>query len=91
MISALGAIHCITKEIGVNEPVFISHAKLQNRYNLPAPYEVKTYIKTPSGVASANVYWRTDTTQAYNILNMSQTLDTFRAYIPVQSYGDKIY
>jgi len=37
MISALGAIHCITKEIGVNEPVFISHAKLQNRYNLPAP------------------------------------------------------
>ncbi len=91
MISALGAIHCITKEIGVNEPVFISHAKLQNRYNLPAPYEVKTYIKTPSGVESAKVYWRTDTTQAYNILNMSQTLDTFRAYIPAQNYGDKIY
>jgi agmatine/peptidylarginine deiminase len=91
MISALGAIHCITKEIGVNEPIFISHAKLQNRPNLPAPYEVKSYIKTRTGVASANVYWRTDTTHAYNLLNMTQTLDTFRAYIPAQNYGAKIY
>lgn len=91
MISALGAIHCITKEIGVNEPVFISHAKLQNRPNLPGPYEVKSYIKTRSGVSSAKVYWRTDTTQAYNILNMTQTIDTFRAYIPAQIFGSKIY
>lgn len=91
MISALGAIHCITKEIGVTEPVFISHAKLLNRINLPAPYEVKTYIKTKSGVASAKVYWRTDTTQAYNAVNMTQALDTFRAGIPVQTSGTKIY
>jgi len=91
MISALGAIHCITKEIGVNEPVFISHAKLQDRSNLPAPYEVKSFIKTRSGVASAKVYWRTDTTQAYNIQNMSHALDTFRAFIPAGNFGDKIY
>ncbi|MBK8554158.1 MAG: agmatine deiminase family protein [Ignavibacteria bacterium] len=91
MISALGAIHCITKEIGVTEPVFISHAKLLNRINLPAPYEVKTYIKTKPGVASAKVYWRTDTTQAYNVVNMTQALDTFRAGIPVQTSGTKIY
>ena len=91
MISALGAIHCITKEIGVNEPVFISHVKLQDRYNIPAPYEVKSFIKTRSGVASAKVYWRTDTTHAYNILNMSQALDTFRAFIPAGNFGDKIY
>ncbi|HMS33792.1 MAG TPA: agmatine deiminase family protein [Ignavibacteria bacterium] len=91
MISALGAIHCITKEIGVNEPVFISHAKLNNRPNLPAPYEVKSYIKTRSGVASAKVYWRTDTTQAYNILSMTGAIDTFRASIPAQSYGSKIF
>lgn len=91
MISALGAIHCITKEIGVNEPVFISHAKLQDRYNIPAPYEVKSFIKTRLGIASAKVYWRTDTTQAYNILNMSQMLDTFRAFIPAGNIGDKIY
>ncbi len=91
MISALGAIHCITKEIGVNEPVFFSHAKLINTLNTTSPYEVKSYIKTKSGVASAKVYWRTDTTQAYNTVNMTQSLDTFRASIPAQALGTKIY
>lgn len=91
MISALGAIHCITKEIGVNEPIFFSHAKLLNTLNTASPYEVKSYIKTKSGVASARVYWRTDTTQSYNSVNMTQTLDTFRASIPAQSLGTKIY
>lgn len=91
MISALGAIHCITKEIGVNEPIFFSHAKLLNTLNTASPYEVKSYIKTKSGVASARVYWRTDTTQTYNSVNMTQTLDTFRASIPAQSLGTKIY
>jgi len=91
MISALGAIHCITKEIGVNEQIFFSHAKLLNTLNTTSPYEVKSYIKTKSGVASAKVYWRTDTTQAYNIVNMTQSLDTFRANIPAQTLGTNIY
>ncbi len=91
MISASGAIHCINKELGVAEPVFISHAKLLNTLNTTSPYEVKSFIKTKSGVASAKVYWRTDTTQAYNIVNMTQSLDTFRANIPAQTLGTKIY
>jgi agmatine/peptidylarginine deiminase len=91
MISALGAIHCITKEIGVNEPIFFSHAKLLNTLNTTSPYEVKSYIKTKSGVSAARVYWRTDTTQSYNSVNMTQSLDTFRANIPAQTLGTKIY
>ena len=91
MISALGAIHCITKEIGVNEQLFFSHAKLLNTLNTTSPYEIKSFIKTKSGVASAKVYWRTDTTQAYNIVNMTQSLDTFRANIPAQTLGTNIY
>lgn len=91
MISALGAIHCITKEIGVDEPLFISHAKLLNTLNTSSPYEVKAYIKTKTGVSTAKVFWRTDTTQAYNQINMTQNLDTFRASIPAQSLGTKIY
>ena len=91
MISALGAIHCITKEIGVNEPIFVSHAKLLNTLNTTSPYVVKSFIKTKSGVSSAKVNWRTDTTSAYNVINMTQALDTFRASIPAQSLGTKIY
>lgn len=91
MISALGAIHCITKEIGVFEPVFISHPKVENTSNTTSPYEVKAYIKTKSGVASAKVFWRTDTTQSYNETAMTSTLDTFKASIPPQSLGTKVY
>jgi agmatine/peptidylarginine deiminase len=90
MISALGAIHCITKEIGVKEPVFISHAKILT-VNTAAPYEVKAFIKTKSGISSAKVYWRTDTTQSYNPVDMTQSLDTFRADIPPQMFGTNIY
>ena len=91
MISASGAIHCINKELGVAEPVFISHAKLLNTLNTTSPYVVKSFIKTKTGVSSAKVYWRTDTTQAYNIVNMTQSLDTFRANIPAQTLGTNIY
>ncbi|MEO8209493.1 MAG: agmatine deiminase family protein [bacterium] len=91
MISALGAIHCITKEIGVAEQIFISHAKHLNTYNTSDPYEVKSYIKTRSGIASAKVFWRIDTTQLYNEINMINTLDTFRALIPAQVLGTNIY
>ncbi|MBS1518067.1 MAG: T9SS type A sorting domain-containing protein [Bacteroidetes bacterium] len=91
MISALGAIHCITKEIGVYEPVFFSHPKVLNTLNTTSPYEVKSYIKIKSGVSSAKVYWRTDTTQSYNEITMTQNLDTFRAEIPAQQLGSKVY
>ncbi|HMQ68924.1 MAG TPA: agmatine deiminase family protein [Ignavibacteria bacterium] len=91
MIASLGAIHCITKEIGVNEPIFFSHPKLLNTVNTLSPYEVKSYIKTTSGVSSAKVYWRTDTTQSYNSVNMTMTLDTFTANIPPQPLGTNVY
>ncbi|MFZ1462391.1 MAG: agmatine deiminase family protein, partial [Ignavibacteria bacterium] len=92
MISALGAIHCITKEIGVSEPVFISHSKLVNTNNTSAPYEVKAYIKTKSGVANAKVYWTTDTLQTFSQLAMTASAgDTFRVSIPAQTLGTKIY
>lgn len=91
IIPSLGAIHCITKEIGVQEPVFISHAKLLNTDNTSTPYQVKAYIKTKSGVANAKVFWRTDTTMAYNQVNMSGVGDTFTASIPPQSLGTSVY
>lgn len=91
IIPSLGAIHCITKEIGVSEPVFISHSALRDTNNTTNPYPVKAYIKTKSGVNNAKVYWRTDTTQAYQQINMSVAGDTFTASIPAQSLGTTIY
>ncbi|MBX7042529.1 MAG: agmatine deiminase family protein [Ignavibacteria bacterium] len=91
MISALGAIHCITKEIGVSEPVFISHAKLLNNSSTTVPYQVKAYVKSRSGISGASLYWRTDTTQAYSAVAMTLSQDTFRASIPAQPLGTNVY
>ncbi len=91
MISALGAIHCITKEIGVAEPVFISHAKLLNTSNTVLPHQVNVFAKSRTGVAGASLYWRTDTTQSYSQVNMTLSQDTFRASIPPQASGKDIY
>lgn len=91
MISAGGALHCIAKEIGVREPVFISHSALRNTANTTQPYEIKAYIKTKSGVASARMYWSTDTSSGFNQVNMSNIGDTFRANIPARPPGTKIY
>jgi agmatine deiminase len=91
IIPSLGAIHCITKEIGVSEPVFISHPALRNTNNTTQPYEVKAYIKTKSGVASARMFWSKDTTQGFTQVNMTNIGDTFRANIPAQPLGTKLY
>lgn len=91
IIPSLGAIHCITKEIGVSEPVFISHSAIRDNNNTSSPYQVKAYIKSKTGISSARVFWRTDTTQAYNQVNMSVAADTFTANIPSQSLGTKVY
>jgi hypothetical protein len=91
IIGASGAIHCINKEIGVMDPVFISHSILRNTNNTTTPYEVKAFIKTKSGVSNAKMYWTTDTTAGFTLVNMTQTVDTFKASIPNKPLGTKIY
>jgi len=92
IINLSGAIHCINKEIGAFNPVFISHSGLRNTNNTTSPYEVKASIKTKTGVANAKLYWRTDTLNPYSLVNMSQfSADTFRAYIPAQPLNSKVY
>ncbi|HJY63653.1 MAG TPA: T9SS type A sorting domain-containing protein, partial [Ignavibacteria bacterium] len=91
IIPSLGAIHCIGKEIGVMEPVFISHSAIRNTNNTTQPYEVKAFIKHKSGIASARMYWSLDTANGFTQVNMTNIGDTFRANIPAQPLGTKVY
>jgi len=90
-IPASGAIHCISKEIGVTEPVLIWHPSIRTATTSMSNYEVKAVIKTKTGIANAKVYWTTDTTQTFQQLNMTLSNDTFKAYIPSQPLNTKIY
>lgn len=91
IIPSLGAIHCITKEIGVYEPIFISHSAIRSVTTSMPSYEVKAFIRTKSGVSNAKCFWTTDTTAGFTPITMTATADTFKAYIPQQPINTKIY
>ena len=65
IIASLGAIHCIIKEVGVIEPVWISHAKMDSVVYEADSIEISAVIKTESGIADASIYWTTDTTLGF--------------------------
>jgi agmatine deiminase len=58
IIAASGAIHCITHEIGVEDPLLISYQALESQISNPAGHTVSSYIKHRDGISFAAVYWR---------------------------------
>jgi hypothetical protein len=92
IIAYSGALHCITHEIGVDDPIFISHAKLYDTYNTSTPYEVNAYVNTPSGVSSVKLYWSLDTLSGYAAVDMNALgAGNYQAFIPAQPAGTKIF
>ena len=92
IIGASGAIHCITKGIGVSDPLLIKHQALNDTYETVIPYGVTAYMRHKSGIASAQLYWTTDTAQAWNQVAMAdQGSNNWSAAIPAQSANTRIF
>lgn len=92
IISASGAIHCITKTIGVADPLLIRHQRLLDTYTTMEPYVVEAYMRHRSGIASAQVYWTTDTLAGYTAVPMSALAsNVWTAPIPAQVAGTTVY
>jgi agmatine deiminase len=92
IISASGAIHCITKGVGVNDPLLIRHQKLVDTYETVDPYLVSAYIRHKSGIAGASLFWTTDTTQGYAEVAMAdQGGNNWSASIPAQPANSTVY
>ena len=61
MIGAGGAIHCITKELGVSDPLRIVHAAIRAAdVDQPADWQVRATVQHRSGIAQAELYFTTD-------------------------------
>src|SRR6185295_7092498 len=92
IISLLGAVHCITKEVGQSDPIWIDHAPLLNTSDDVNPYLVEAKIETPSGVTDATLYWTTDTAAGFTSVTMTaEPTDSFYAYIPAQVSGTQVF
>jgi agmatine/peptidylarginine deiminase len=94
IIQASGALHCITKEVMSADPLLITHQALDDTYNTTSPYQVDAWIKHRSGIASATLYYTTDTSQAYQAVAMNLTnanTDTWTGFIPAQAVGTEVF
>jgi agmatine deiminase len=91
-ISASGSLHCITHSIGVDDPLLISHQPLPNTSNTSVPYEVQAEFRHRSGISTATLFYRTDTTQPYQSTSMSfSSGNIWTAQIPAQPSGTTVY
>ncbi len=92
IIGSLGAIHCIMKEVGVFNPVWISHAKMESEIFEGDSIAISAVIKTKSGIADASIYWTTDTTLGFTSSSMQfVSVDSAVGYIPAQTDSTVIY
>ena len=84
VISASGAIHCVTREIAADDPIHIAHARiLEAEYN-DLNYEVMANISNYAGIEEAFVYWKAGDDESFEQLQMVLEEDTYYAYIPGQ-------
>lgn len=93
MIGALGALHCITKEVGTSDPLLISHQPLENTTDTVNSYLVNALVQHRSGINDATLFWRTDTLMGWNTSNMSFTGigNNWSGFIPAQLVGTTVY
>ena len=91
MINASGAIHCITKEVGVKEPLLIQHFALSDvEGSFPVGYQVNAHIQHKSGIASATIFYRIKGSAEWLSIPMvlgDFTLTEFSGFIPEQKNG----
>ncbi len=93
IISASGAIHCITHSIAHPSPLLISHQALTAKCDT-GNYIIKAKIMHKSGIANAKVYWTNDTLQGFTSLPMSLVNvinNEYQAVIPTQTANSKVY
>lgn len=96
MIWALGALHCITKEVGAENPLWIVHKRQRDieDNNMWGDYNLTADIRHSEGIASAQLYWKTSLSDPYEMIEMTADAtvsDRWTADIPHQENGTTIY
>lgn len=99
IIDAGGAIHCITKEIGVADPLRIVHQELPScmeNTEWPNGYPVWASLGHRSGIASANIHYATNPDGPWQSVDLPVYLQddtswTHKGYIPLQPDGSTVY
>jgi hypothetical protein len=94
IIQASGALHCVTRAVGVNDPLWIVHQELHDTDDTNNDYTVDANIKHRSGISSAVLHYKLAGDAGYISVPMSLTnpsTDTWTGYIPAQMADSDIH
>ena len=92
IIPASGAIHCITKSIGSDNPLLISHQPYNDTVSFQGAYNVEATIRHRSGIGSATLHFTSDTSAGYQTVSMSPgASNQWEAQIPQQNNQTEIF
>ncbi|KAA3630171.1 MAG: T9SS C-terminal target domain-containing protein [Bacteroidetes bacterium] len=95
IINSGGAIHCIVKEVGVQDPLLIQHKQLEDILDInPLTYDVEVVIQHRTGVSSASVFYTIDPNTGYEQIELSlsdTTANLWTGWIPQQPDGSTVY
>ena len=90
VISASGAIHCITREIAATDPIFISHAPIREVDIDYSEYLFEAQITNANGIIAASVFYRIDDQDDFTEIPMSLQSGIYTASIPAQACNSTI-
>jgi agmatine/peptidylarginine deiminase len=93
IIGQLGALHCITKLIGADEPLLIAHSRLQDVEDTVAYYPVSAYIRHRDGIQEASLFYRSSKDSLYSEVPMmlvDTTANIWASLIPAYPAGTEV-
>lgn len=86
-----GGLHCITREIYADNPIYIKHAWLPDSLNKTTDYQIDAIVMSSGGISSASLFWTTNPNIGFDEIPMTATgNENYMAFIPGQNYGTTV-
>jgi len=94
MIGSFGALHCITKTVGVEDPLWIAHPRVRDLWTEDIESEVIAKVKHRDGIEEVILYYKTAEDTIYNSLNMGNIESEehwYSAHLPSFPYLTEVH
>lgn len=87
-----GAIHCLTRDIPANNPIYIKHKWLADRIEYTTEnYKLEALVQSARGIDNVKLFWRLNNNDSYTEENMTLSgTDTYTFNIPYKNIGTEI-
>ncbi len=87
-----GAVHCLTKEIGADNPIGISHKWIKDTLKVSDNYKIEAEISSFEILSSVTLFWSLNPDKGYNSISMTNSkTNLYSAHIPKQPDGTRIH